>query len=93
MTMRTNEELLRQWNEQLAEITQLSLEEVAYAALVEHAGVEREKVASLEVNLMDGTLYVDAVILLESPLMQLTVTMTGVTDDDAEEDEAVGEAG
>lgn len=89
--MRTNEELLRQWTEQLAAITKLNLEEVAYAALDEHAGIKRDKVASLEVNLMDGTLYVDAVIILESPLIHITVTLTGVTDDDDEDDEALGE--
>lgn len=91
--MRTNQELLKQWTEQLAAITQLSLEEVAYAALGEHAGISRDNVASLEVNLMDGALYVDAVVILDSPLMHITVTMTGVTDDAAEDDEAVGEAG
>lgn len=42
---------------------------------------------------MDGTLYVDAVIILESPLIHLTITVAGVTDDDAEDDETVGETG
>ena len=85
--------MLQKWTDSLAAITQMTLEEVAYSALSEHIGVERDKVASLECNLMDGVLYVDAVIVLESPLMHITVTMAGVNDDDAEEDEAVGEAG
>jgi hypothetical protein len=87
------ESMSKQWEDSLAAITQMTLEEVAYSAIKERCGIEREQVASLECNLMDGVLYVDAVIILESPLIHITVTMAGVNDDDAEEDEAVGEAG
>lgn len=87
------ESLTKQWEDSLAAITQMTLEEVAYSSLKERCGIERDQVASLECNLMDGVLYVDAVIILESPLTHITVTMTGVNDADDEDDEVVGEAG